>query len=259
MNFKKLMAAAVASVMAMGTMAVAANAATAGLIYQTNAWTFRNTIAQSGGIWWDEFDEANSYDTWVANDVEITGDGQYTVSFEKNVMDDCKDGPESAWNFLKLQTTITSDEYPDVTITIDSLKVDGNEIAAAKNAVQGTDSVDGTDQYADGCNGITTKIVNAYLVGFVNIWNADETVIEPSDFGGKVEVTFTVSGMGGGDAAEDDGNAGDGTAADNNTVGNTSTTTTDKTNADTGVEGVAVVAGIAVLAAGAIVVAKKRK
>ena len=256
MNFKKLMAAAVASVMAMGTMAVAANALTAGLIYQTNAWTFRNTIAQSGGIWWDEFDEANSYETWKVNDAEITGDGTYTVSFEKNVMEDCKDGPESAWNFLKLQTDIPSADYPDVQITIDSLKVDGVEIAAAKTATQGTDNTDGTDQYADGCNGITSKVAGAYLVGFVNIWNADETVIEPSDFGGKVEVTFTITGMGGGDAAaEDDGAATEAPAA----TGNTSTTTSDKNNADTGVEGVAVVAGIAVLAAGAIVIAKKRK
>lgn len=43
-------------------------------------------------------------------------------------------------------------------------------------------------------------------------------------------------------------------------VGNTSTApSTDKGNADTGVEGVAVVAGLAIVAAGAIVVAKKRK
>ena len=49
MKFKKIMAASVASVMAMGTMAVAANAYTAGLISQTNARNFRNNINQSKG------------------------------------------------------------------------------------------------------------------------------------------------------------------------------------------------------------------
>ena len=262
MNFKKLAAAAVASVMAMGTMAVAASAYSAGLIYQTTVWSFRNTIAQSEGIWWDEFNEATSYDTWIVNDATITGDGTYTVSFEKNIEEECKDGPETAWNFLKLQTDIPSADYPDLQITIDSLKIDGVEIAAAKNAVQGTDKTDGTDQYADGYHGITTPVVDAYLVGFFNTWNADETVINASDFGGKVELTFTITGMGSsdnGDASGDEGTAGDGTANDNNTVGSTSKPTDDKQNADTGIEGVAVVAGIAVLAAGAIVVAKKRK
>lgn len=42
-------------------------------------------------------------------------------------------------------------------------------------------------------------------------------------------------------------------------TGNTAAASGDKGNADTGVEGVAVVAGLAIVAAGAIVVAKKRK
>ena len=46
--------------------------------------------------------------------------------------------------------------------------------------------------------------------------------------------------------------------AENTGNGDTTTTTTDKTSADTGVEGVAVVAGLAIIAAGAVVVAKKR-
>ena len=247
MNFKKLMAASVASVMAVSAMAVAASAHTAGLIFQTGTYGFRNTIAQSEAVWWNEFEEATPYEAWSVSDASFTADGTYTASF---TIDD-EDGA-SAWNFLKLQTDIPSADYPDVKITIDSLKVDGADVAAAKTAVQGTDKTDGKDQYADGCNGITDAIVDAYLVGFFNTWNADESFISGSDFGHKVEVTFTVSGLGG-------GNAGDGTANDNNTVGDTTTPTTDKTSADTGVEGVAVVAGIAVLAAGAIVVAKKRK
>ena len=41
-------------------------------------------------------------------------------------------------------------------------------------------------------------------------------------------------------------------------AGDTNATTTDKTSADTGVEGVAVAAGLAIIAAGAVVIAKKR-
>ena len=41
-------------------------------------------------------------------------------------------------------------------------------------------------------------------------------------------------------------------------AGDTTATTTDKTSADTGVEGVAVAAGLAIIAAGAVVIAKKR-
>lgn len=45
----------------------------------------------------------------------------------------------------------------------------------------------------------------------------------------------------------------------NSTAGDVNQTTGDKNSPDTGVEGVAVVAGIAVIAAGAIVISKKRK
>lgn len=42
-------------------------------------------------------------------------------------------------------------------------------------------------------------------------------------------------------------------------TGNTSAATTDKTNADTGVEGVAAVAGVALIAAAAVAISRKRK
>lgn len=252
MTLKKTLATAAVSVLAVTAFAVSASAETAGLIYQTNAWTFRNNITQSQAKWWDpDFGDAMEYDTWIVNDVEITADGTYTVSFEKNVMEDCKDGPEQFWNFLKLQTNISKEAYPDVQITIDSLKIDGKEIEAAKSAKQSNDKVL-SDDHSDIP---TVNTVNdGYLVGFYNAWNAEETVIASEDFGGKVECTFTITGFKSGDSAAPAeeatqapaGNANAGAAADKN-------------NADTGVEGVAAVAGIAIIAAGAIVIAKKRK
>ena len=257
MNLKKLMAASVASVMAVGTMAVAASAADyAGLIFQTNPYGFRNSIGQSSGIWWDpDFGDAMDYDDWAVSDVELVGDGQYTVSFQISQQDD----NASAWNFLKLQTTLPLADYPDVKITIDSLKVDGNEVAGGTNGPVINENLDAKDTaYGDGYHGLSGVIVDAYGVNFYNMWASDpalNVVDATSSYGAKVEVTFTISGLG----SADNGNAGDGTANDNNTVGDTTTTTTDKTSADTGGEGVAVVAGIAVLATGAIIVAKKRK
>ena len=273
MNFKKIMAGVVASVAAVSTMAVAASAANyAGLYFQTNVYGFRNNIAQGQAVYWDEFNDAAPYATWEYTDVEITGDGQYTVSFKKSIEQDTNGGPETFWNLLGLSTNIPSADYPDLKITIDSLKVDGVEIAEAKNGVASGESKLSVDDYSDGNHGITSTIVDVYTVGLQNAWNPDEQIVDATkSFGSEVVLTFTISGMGGdaasddgageadGTASEDDGNAGDGTAADNNTVGNTTTTTSDKTNADTGVEGVAVVAGIAVLATGAIVIAKKRK
>ncbi len=245
MKLRKVLSLVTAGVVA-ASLAVSASAESAGLVYQTNAWTFRNTIAQSNAIWWNTDGDAEDYDTWNVSDVEITQDGTYTVSFEKNIMEDCKDGPEAMWNFLKLQTNIASADYPDLAITIDSLKIDGKEIEAGKTAVLGTEDFK-PDEFADE-NTSFTNVTEAYVVGFYNKWNEDQTVISSEDFGGKVEVTFTVTGFkaaGGADPAPADptpDGAGDG-----------------KEPANTGVEGVAVVAGLAVLATGAVVIAKKRK
>ena len=225
MNLKKIMAGTVAAVVAATSFAAVSSVSAegvsfkAGLIFQTNAWTFRNNISQSEAVWWDpDFGDAMDYDTWNVNDVEITGDGTYTVSFEKNIMDDCKDGPETYWNFLKLQTNIPLADYtetnadgedvPSVSITIDKLTVDGTEFADAKNATVGNENL-AVDDYSDGYNGITDTVVNAYIVGFVNTWNEEQTVIDATaSFGSKVELTFTVTGLGG-----SGGNAGGGSSS----------------------------------------------
>ena len=73
-------------------------------------------------------------------------------------------------------------------------------------------------------------------------------------FDDSLSVTFTVSGTGLGAAADDTAtDATTGEAADD------TATTPDKGSPDTGVEGIAAVAGVAVLAAGAVLVSKKRK
>lgn len=211
----------------------------AGLIFQTNAWTFRNNISQSEAIWWDpDFGDAMHYDVWNVGDVDITGDGTYMVYFEKNVMDDCKDGPETYWNFLKLQTNIPLADYmetnadgedvPTVDIKVEKLVIDGKEVAGATDATVGNENL-GVDDYSDGCNGITDTVVNAYMLGFANTWNADQTVIDATaSFGGRVMLVFTVTGLGGsgGNYTEGDepawgagGNAGGSSAGGSSSAG----------------------------------------
>ena len=258
MNFKKTIATAAVSALAATAIAVNASAANAGLIFQTSAWTFRNNINQSQAIWWDpDFGDAMNFDTWNVNDVEITTDGTYTVSFEKNVMTDCKDGPESFWNFLKLQTDIVIEDNPDVKITVDSLKIDGKEIEAGKITIDKDTPGASEDLNYDDYSDIDIPAAKAvYTVGFYNTWNSDQQNISSEDFGGKVECTFTITGYKAAEAAApaEAAEAAEPAAGDTNAAA-----TADKSNADTGVEGVAAIAGIAIIAAGAIVIAKKRK
>ncbi|MCH5201253.1 MAG: hypothetical protein J1F60_09870 [Oscillospiraceae bacterium] len=284
MNLKKILAGSVAAVVAASSFAVVANAEEggvnykAGLYFQTNAWTFRNSIAQSEGVWWDP-DAAGvyyGYDVWQAGDVDITGDGTYMVYFEKNVMNSpsfdedpinyCKDGPEMFWNLLGLQTNIPFDDYKTtainedgeeyeemlVDITIEKLVVDGKEIAGATDATVGLGNIE-IDDYADGCNGITERVGNAYSVGFYNNWNPDGTFIDGTEsFGGRVMVVFTITGLGGSGGNYTEGDepnwltlSNDEPAGDDDTSGDTSgdddastTTTTEAstTSNTTGVE-----------------------
>ena len=84
---------------------------------------------------------------------------------------------------------------------------------------------------------------------------------ELSDANGNVLATFDALGnvtYGAGAAADETPAADDNTAADAEAPAAT-TTTTEKGSPDTGVEGIAAVAGVAVVAAGAVVLSKKRK
>ncbi len=247
MNIKKVLAGAVASVMAVTTFAALASAEKAGLSFQTGSFSFRNNPNQNTAYWWDEDQEQMEFDTWTYTDAEITQDGQYSVSFEK----DDSDGAVS-WKMLKLQFLISQTDYPDFAVTIDSFKIDGKDVAAGLTATLGVEEIkpdDYTDTDFEGKK-------DYYVVGFYNTYNSDMQFIKSDDYGNKVEVTFTVSGF----KAADGGDSTEAPAGDATQAGTDAPATTpDKNQPDTGVEGVAVVAGLAILATGAIVVAKKRK
>ena len=250
MSIKKIMAGAVASVMALSTMAVAANAYTATLGFADGTWSAQD---------------------W-ATTAEVNGDGTYTLTTKFDPWQDEETGedvPAEATGIMVFVVDIaqlgadlgleaTDDQPYDMTkCTVSDVKVtaDGNEIAVDNSKVLWGDP--------EGKGNLRIEIFNAYGSTAVGeAYDASVSPINPADISAakEISVTFTLSGISG-DAAADDNAAADDTAAadDNAAAGDTAAPTTgDKGAADTGVEGVAVVAGLAIIAAGAVVVAKKR-
>ncbi len=88
--------------------------------------------------------------------------------------------------------------------------------------------------------------MNNYTVVSLELLDANENVILSFDGAGNATVGGASAGT-------------DAPAADAGAVDTTAPTTGDKQSPDTGVEGVAAVAGLAVVAAGAVVLSKKRK
>lgn len=239
MTLKKILASAVAAVMAVSSMAVFTSAAEtykAGVIFQTQDWNYRNDLDQDligvGG----SLDEDEEYEGYEFNDVEITEDGTYTVSLTGL--------PETSalFNFVKLATSFpcTSDDdgnaVCDVTVEIKEVKIDGKAVSLDTSKI------------------LLENEKQHLTVSLMNEWNdvqKGNAAFENCVYSSDIEITFAVSGVGGGAANPDTGNASGDVDAP--------TDSDNKGNADTGVEGVAVVAGLAIIAAGAVVVAKKRK
>lgn len=108
------------------------------------------------------------------------------------------------------------------------------------------DAATKSDDYSDW----DFDIKNTARIQLINVY--DNLAAIPNDTYESIKVTFTVTGLGGGEAAADDNTA---AAEDTAPV----ETGADKGSPDTGVEGVAALAGIAVVAGGALVISRKRK
>ena len=247
MKVTKILAATAATVVAAASLAATAGAYNADVGFQTAAYSFRNGWTDTGygkdtayfntAIVWgsgdapeetfpeyaDNFDwDINGYTLPVEyTDATVDGDGTYTVAMDG--FDWSVDGA-SAFNTLGVSTDIPAGA---ATITSLDIIVDGNVTATIANpAVEG-------DEYIK---------INA-----INIWNTDVPTYSGAYPTDSIAVAFTVEGLGSADAGSD--------AA----VDVTAPTTGDKQSPETGVEGVAAVAGLAVLAGGAMLVSKKRK
>ena len=126
-------------------------------------------------------------------------------------------------------------------------KLNGTAVDFDKDAaVMSVDAATKSDDYSDW----DFDIKNTARIQLINVY--DNLAAIPNDTYESIKVTFTVTGLGGGEAAADDNTA---AAEDTAPV----ETGADKGSPDTGVEGVAALAGIAVVAGGALVISRKRK
>lgn len=255
MKLRKVLSAVAAAAVATSALAVAASAASYnGYIgFQTNNYSFRN--AWDDGSYGKATAYYNSYIVWANNeetpeesypgyddyfdydlggtggyalpatyvDAAITADGTYTVEAKDLAWDIRGD---TDFNLAFLSTDIPANI--GVAITNATIYVDGT-------AVKTIDAV----EYNTEANYVTFE--------FANAWNPDLGSLGayPTE---SLKIEFTVSGLGG-DTATEAPATGDVDATTDSTKG----------SPDTGVADVAAVAGLAVLAGGAFIVAKKRK
>lgn len=252
---KKIIAGTVASVMAVAAMAVSASAVEDGEAY----------IMFSSGDWLSQYwNDGKEYASTV-DTAKITGNGSYTVTLHAySTYDDEETGETvnaegtTGLSFAALAVPNGEILFPGMILTIDSVEIDGTAISL--RSVPYTSSDNQIETRANLYNEWVSDLPEDARTASGDLSNSTPTAIDNSAIGEwkTMTVKFTVSGIESAAEAEDtQAPAAEETQAP--TAGDTNTATPDKNNADTGVEGVAAVAGIAIIAAGAIVIAKKRK
>ena len=280
MKLRKIMAGIVATSVA-GTMAVAASAQyDAFVMYASGNW-YPALIADASG----HFEDPNSgaVTEWTSGTAEVTKDGTYTVSLSniKGTGVDEETGKEKLLPAACEGAAVFNVDIPDLGTTLgiggNSEGFDANMTPAEKMAFAKSKGVNVTDvKISLVTDGETTEVpVDSSKILFGDIENNGKLRIElynqfgdtskdapfnTSDifFNESLNVTFTITGIDaitGGSIKPAPSTT---TAAPADTTKPTTGDST-KPNTNTGVEGVAAVAGVALLAAGAVVVAKKRK
>ena len=266
MKITKILGAASAAVVSAAVLAASASAYDAFLMYASSDWSCSSM-------------ELGAY---PAGNVDVTGDGTYTVSvggFEWEDEETAEMVPATATG-----ATVLCVDIADLAFDMncgrgsDAYEALGSSATAAeKMAVAQEAGIDVSDVVitATSTDGTVTdvpvdesKIIFGDIEGNgiirIEIYNAygDTSKDAPIDAAGfsfddELQVTFTITGIGG-DAEVADDSADTAEVADDATDAEAPATTTEKGSPDTGVEGIAVVAGVAVLAAGAVLVSKKR-
>lgn len=241
MKITKILASAAASLFAVGALAMSASAYTATLGFADGTWSAQD---------------------W-ASSVEVNGDGTYSITAC------CQMESEETGEMENIAGTGATVFVVDIAGLGTDLGIDGTDevakydtgdlVVSDVTVTSGSTTFD-IDQSKimvgdiEGKGNVRIEIFNAYGPTAVEqAYDASVSPLDPSTFAFAAEdqftVTFTLSGLGGGAAAE--------TPAE--TPAETTPSTDTKDSPDTGVEGIAAVAGVAVLAAGAVLVSKKRK
>lgn len=222
--------------------------------------------------------------TWVtakSDSVTITGEGDYTYSIS-----DLDIAPEALTVIYIKDVAVengnaTTSDIAPIKITYKSLKINGEEVAVKEGAPDGLNEKGVFDvafyniwdeNYIDAptanINSVELTINVAAAAEEVEATEATEKATEEATEAPEstteaapAETTAAPAETTAAPSAEETTQAApaETTAAPAQAAGDTNTATADKNNADTGIEGVAAVAGLAVLAAGAVVIAKKRK
>ena len=231
MKIKKIVAAIAAAAVAVSAMAVTVSAETIG----TAAIYLADESWAAQQYWGGAADAEGNMGIASVTPAEITGDGTYTTSIE--FTDAMGHG-----QFFGLCTDIagtgdgaeesTFADYPDAVLAITSVKADGNEVLGNAEAPDINDSGLMRVNIFNPCAG--AELNYAYDLD----WTSGIK---------KIEVTFTVTGMG---VAAD-------TAAD--TTADTTAETTETTSTATGNTSAAVILSVMAVAGAAAVAAKKRK
>ncbi len=259
MKITKILGAASVAVVSAAVLAASASAHEAFLMYASSDWSVQCMDATSDN----------------ATTADVTGNGTYTVAVSGFQWEDeetaemvpatatgatvfCVDIDglanelgcgKDAEGYDALETAADKMAFAQAT----GLTISNVVITATNSDGSTTDiAVDESKLYygdIEGNGKIRLEIYNAY-----GDTSKDAPINTDFTFDDSLSVTFTVSGIGGDDAAAD-------TTADAAAPADDATTNTgaDKGSPDTGVEGIAAVAGVAVLAAGAVLVSKKRK
>ena len=268
MKLRKVLASVLASAVAVSAMAVTASAE-----------NYTATLGFADGTW--------AAQDW-ATTCEITGDGTYSITSNClfNVVDE-ETGEETqepaagagimvcVVDIAKLGADLGLTQAPEgVAEGDDSWKYATGDVKVTDVKVTSGATEFTVDQSKVKVGDIESKgnlrieIFNAYGPTAVEqAYDASVSPINPADFSFAAEdqftITFTISGLGGA-AAEDatveeapvETPAVEEAPAAGDVAG---TTDSSKGSPDTGVEDVAVVAGLAIVAAGAVLVSKKRK
>ena len=258
MKIRKILAAAAGAAVAVSALATTAAAAdyTGYIGFQTTTYSFRNDWDEANyGLATDYFDDfvvwgdANTdpetfpeyedyFDYDIAGyllpatytDVAITGDGTYTVKAEGI---DWGLKSESDFNLIFVSTDIPIDA--GAVCTSATVYVDGEAVKTYENPI---------------CD--ETKA--CFNIGLVNIWNTDIGTWGLAFPTESLAVEFTIEGLGA--PAADEAPVADEAPAAGDVDASTDSS---KGSPDTGVEDVAVIGGLAILAGAAIAFTRKRK
>lgn len=265
MKTRKIAAAVIATAAAAAlSIGAAAESYNAYIGFQTTPYSFRNKPTEptygaateyfnSVIVWggndpetFPEYEDNYDYDIdgYVLpadfTDVVIDKDGTYTVAVDN--FDWALDGA-SAFNLLFVATDIPSDA--GVTITDASIIVDGTVAETVAEPM-----VDPDDEKA-GTLGIL----------FANIWNTELTSYAGAYPTKSLAIEFTVNGLGAGEAEDvEEAPAADADVDEAPAAGDVDAAVdSSKGSPDTGIESVAAIGGLAILAGAAIAITRKRK